>query len=113
MLMRWMTIGFGLVLTGCSSFLEDVAQVPSPDIAKAIATIKATGSQYHLTGQLLIAGPMEAPTVSLVPWVICLRAASESRFTVALFYKADELVLSRESTISDGCDSQTYRPLPN
>jgi hypothetical protein len=89
-----------------------VEPTPAPNILKAIPAIKFTAGQYHLTGQLEIAGPIEAPAASLIPWVICLKSASEPRFTVALFYKADTLVSSREATIGDRCDSQAYQPLP-
>ncbi len=109
----WMVIGVVFTLAGCSSLLEEVEQVPAPDIAKAISAIKAVAGQYHLTGGLQIAGPIKAPEVSLVPWVICLRSPSESRFTIAIFYKADTLVSSREATIADRCDSQAYQPMPN
>jgi hypothetical protein len=105
-------LGFGLVLAGCSSLLEEVEQAPSPDIAKAIAAIKTVAGQYHLTGELQIAGPIKAPAVSLDPWVICLRSPSETRFTIAIFYKADALVSSREATIADHYDGQAYQPMP-
>jgi hypothetical protein len=103
-----------LTLAGCSSVIDAVEQQePSPDIATAKAVISTVATQYHLPGQWQIAGPIEASVVSLTPWVICLRSASEARFTIALFYKGNTYVSSRESTVADGCDSQTYRPLPN
>jgi hypothetical protein len=107
----WMTTSLVFMLGGCSSLLEEVEQAPAPDIAKAISDIKTVAGQYHLTGELQIAGPIKAPAVSLVPWVICLRSRSESRFTVAIFYKADTLVSSREATVADRCDSQSYQPI--
>jgi hypothetical protein len=111
MLMRCAIIFLGLSLAGCSSALDEIAQDPSPDVAKAISAIKVVADEYHLTGQLQVAGPIEAPAISLIPWVICLRGASESRFTVALFFKGDAYISSRESVLSDRCDSQTYRPV--
>jgi hypothetical protein len=107
----WMAISLVFALGGCSSLLDEVEQAPAPDIAKAISDIKTVASQYHLTGDLQIAGPIKAPAVSLVPWVICLRSPSESRFTVAIFYKADTLVSSREATVADRCDGQSYQPM--
>jgi hypothetical protein len=103
-----------LTSAACSG-MHDMPQEPkpAPDVQKAIPAIKIVAGQYHLTGELKIAGPIEAPIVSLTPWVICLKSASESRFTVALFYKADAIVSTREATLGDRCDSQVYRPLPN
>jgi hypothetical protein len=105
-------INLGFLLAGCSSLLEEVEQVPAPDVAKAMSAIKNVAGQYHLTGELQIAGPIKAPAVSLDPWVICLRSPSETRFTIAIFYKADTLVSSREATVADHCDSQAYQRLP-
>ena len=105
-------INLGFLLAGCSSLLEEVEQVPAPDVAKAMSAIKTVAGQYHLTGELQIAGPIKAPAVSLDPWVICLRSPSETRFTIAIFYKADAVVSSREATLADHCDSQAYQRLP-
>jgi hypothetical protein len=104
----------GTAMTGCSDF-KDLPDEPktAPDIQKASANLKTVAGQYQLSGQLEIAGPIEAPAVSTPPWIICLKSASQPRFTVALFYKADVFVSSRESTIADRCDGQIYRPLPN
>jgi hypothetical protein len=104
----------GTVMTGCSSF-EDLADEPkiAPDVQKAGPNVKVVAGQYNLSGQLEIAGPIEAPVVSTPPWIICLKSASQPRFTIALFYKADTFVSSREATIADRCDSQIYRPLSN
>ena len=74
--------------------------------------IKNVAGQYHLTGELQIAGPIKAPAISLDPWVICLRSPSETHFTIAIFYKTDALVSSREATIADHCDSQAYQSMP-
>ncbi|WMT72534.1 hypothetical protein [Bradyrhizobium sp. Ash2021] len=101
------------VLGACSSINEAAKEpVPAPDASKAVPIIKTVAGQYHLTGQLEIAGPIEAPIASSIPWVICLRSASAPRQTYALFYKKDEYVSSRISTIGDRCDSQVYEPLP-
>jgi len=104
----------GTAMTGCSG-IQDLPDEPktAPDVQKAGANVKAVAGQYHLSGQLEIAGPIEASIVSTPPWIICLKSASQPRFTVALFYKADTFVSSREATIADRCDSQIYQPLPN
>jgi hypothetical protein len=95
--MRCLIVGLALTLAGCSSVIDAVEQEPSPDITKAKPNIITIASQHHLRGQLQIAGPIEAPPVSLTPWVICLRGASEARFTAALFYKGGTYVSPRES----------------
>jgi hypothetical protein len=101
-------------MTGCSG-IQDLPDVPktAPDVQKAGANVKAVAGQYHLSGQLEIAGPIEASIVSTTPWIICLKSTSQPRFTVALFYKADTYVSSREATMADRCDGQIYRRLPN
>ena len=86
---------------------------PAPDVKKAIPSVKAVAAQYHLTGQLEIAGPIEAPIISSIPWVICTRAAAAPQQSYALFFKADTFVSARMSTLGDHCDGQTYQPLPN
>jgi hypothetical protein len=100
----------GTAMTGCSNF-EDLPDEPrtAPDVQKAGTNVKVVAGQYHLSGQLEIAGPIEAPIVSMLPWM----SALQPRFTVALFYKADTFVSSREATMADRCDSQIYRPLSN
>jgi hypothetical protein len=109
-----LAIVFCLAFAGCSG-MHDMPDEPkpSPDVQKAVPNIKTVAGQYHLTGPLEIAGPIEAPIVSTPPWIICLKSASQPRFTVALFYKGDSYVSARTATIGDRCDSQTYRPLPN
>jgi hypothetical protein len=103
----------GTIMTGCSGF-QDLPDEPktAPDIQKASANLKAVAGQYQLSGQLEIAGPIEAPVVSTPPWIICLKSPSQPRFTVALSYKADVFVASREATMADRCDGQIYHPLP-
>jgi hypothetical protein len=110
---RLVTVGFCVALAGCSGAHDmPVEPTPAPSIPKAIPVIKIAAGQYHLAGQLQIAGPIEAPAASLTPWVICLKSGSEPRFTVALFYKGDTFVSSRVATLGDRCDSQAYQPLP-
>jgi hypothetical protein len=70
----------GTVMTGCSNF-QNLPDEPktAPDVQKAGANIKVVAGQYHLSGQLEIAGPIEAPIVSTPPWIICLKSASQVR----------------------------------
>jgi hypothetical protein len=107
-------LAFCLASAACSG-MHDMPEEPNPapDVKKAIPSVKAVATQYHLTGQLEIAGPIEAPIMSSIPWVICLRAASAPHQTYALFFKADTYVSSRMSTIGARCDTQSYQPLPN
>lgn len=113
--MRLVIVGLcGASVAACSAIHDMPEEAkPAPDVQKAISNIKAVAGQYHLTGQLEIAGPIEAPIVSTPPWVICLRSAATPRQTYALFYTADTYVSSRMSTIGDRCDSQTYQPVQN
>jgi hypothetical protein len=107
-------LAFCLASAACSG-LHDMPEEPNPapDVNKVIPNVKAVAAQYHLTGQIEIAGPIQAPIMSSVPWVICLRAASAPQRTYALFFKADTYVSSRISTLGDHCDAQAYHPLPN
>ena len=113
--MRLVIVGLcGASVAACSAIHDMPEEAkPAPDVQKAIPSIKVVAGQYHLTGQLEIAGPIEAPIVSTPPWVICLRSAASPRQTYALFYTADTYVSSRMSTIGDRCDSQTYQPIQN
>ncbi len=79
-------LGLCIALAACSSFDElENDPKPPPAISKAAANIKTVAGQYHLTGTLEIAGPIEAPASSLIPWIICLRSATASQATYALF----------------------------
>jgi hypothetical protein len=62
-------------MSGMRDMSEDTK--PAPDVQKAVPNIKAVAGQYHMTGQLEIAGPIDAPVISLTPWVICLKSASQ------------------------------------
>jgi hypothetical protein len=108
----WIMLGLSGLQAGCSSMIDELEKEPAPDIAKAVAGIKNVAGEYHLTGQLEIAGPIDAPIASLTPWVICLRSSAETRFKVALSYKGDTYVSAREATMADRCDNQAYQPLP-
>jgi hypothetical protein len=84
-----------------------------PDVQTAIPNIKKVAAQYHLAGQLEIAGPIEASTILSTPWEFCLKSASEARFKVALFYEGDTFASARQAVIADRCDDQNYKILPN
>jgi hypothetical protein len=58
-LRSWLSICFALA--GCSSFDElESDPKPPPAISKAAPNIKTVAAQYHLTGTLEIAGPIDA-----------------------------------------------------
>jgi hypothetical protein len=111
----WPTIAVCIALAACSSEprLPPEAPLPLPDISKNLPTIRSVSREFHLTGQLLIAGPFDAPVQYDNPYIICLRSASETQFTVALFYKGDKYQTSRIATMADSCDSASYQPLPD
>jgi hypothetical protein len=108
----WIVLGMSAPQIGCSSMLDELDTTPAPDLAKSIAKIKEVAGLYHLTGQLEVAGPVNAPVASLNPWLVCLRSASETRFIVALAYKGDDYVSAREAIMADRCEKQAYQPLP-
>jgi hypothetical protein len=90
------------------------AAAPStPDISKALPAIKNVVDQMHLAGPLQFAGPFATANKDDPPHIICLKSTSETRFTVALFFKGDKYDSARMATVADRCDGQTYQPLPN
>jgi hypothetical protein len=84
-----------------------------PDVQGAIPDIKKIAAQYHLTGPLEIAGPIEAPITLITPWEFCLKSASETRFKIALLYKGTAFDSARQATMADHCDDQNYQTIPN
>lgn len=103
-------------LGACSGMINSEHQndQPSPPNAQlAFPNIKKVAAQYHLTGQLEFAGPFEAPITSPAPWEICLKGASDTRFSVALLYKGDTFNSAREATMGDHCDHQNYQIIPD
>jgi hypothetical protein len=107
----WIVLGLSAPHVGCSSMPDEMDREPAPDVAEALSTINTVAAEYHLTGQLDIAGPIEAPVASLDPWLVCLRSPSETRFIVAIAYQGNTYVSAREATIADQCEKQAYHPL--
>jgi hypothetical protein len=85
----------------------------APDVQKAIPDIKKVAAEYHLTGPLEIAGPIEAPIPLSTPWEFCLKSASETRFKIALLYKGNAFDSAREATMGDHCNNQNYQAISN
>src|ERR1700759_5342984 len=106
MLSLLIVLGLSAPHIGCSSMIEELDREPAPDLAKSLANIRGVADQYHLTGQLEVAGPIDVPVASLSPWLVCLRSSSESRFIVALAYKGNEYVSAREAIMADRCEKQ-------
>jgi hypothetical protein len=106
-------IGLFVGLIGCSSVEHTPLDPgPPPDVSKAKPFLNSVAAQYHLTGPLEVAGPIQASSVSSVPWIICLRSPATPQLTYAVFFRAEAYVSSRISIIGDRCDSQSYQPLP-
>jgi hypothetical protein len=80
-----------------------------PDITKALPAIKTVVGQMNLPGPLQFAGPFATPNKYDPPYIICLKSSSETRFTVALFFKGDTYVSARTATAADRCDSAPYQ----
>jgi hypothetical protein len=114
---NWRTIGLCITLAACSSGPKSppvpAAPPPPPDIMKALPAIKAVVSQMNLTGPLQFAGPFATSTKNDPPHIICLKSSSETRFTVALFFKGDKYDSARIATTADQCDRAPYQALPD
>ena len=50
-------IGLGLPLAGCASLLEEVEQIPAPDVVKAISSIKTVAANIIWRGNCRLLGP--------------------------------------------------------
>ena len=109
-----LTFGFCIALAACSSESRLPPEVPPapPDISKAIPNIRDVAKEFHLTAQLQVAGPFNAPANYDNPYIICVKSPAQPRFTIALFYKGDKYVSSRTAIMPDGCDSAPYQALP-
>jgi hypothetical protein len=113
----WRAIGLCITLAACSSEPKPPPAPPPPppppEISKALPAIKNVVDQMHLAGPLQFAGPFASANKDDPPHIICLKSTSETRFTVALFFKGDKYDSARMATVADRCDGQTYQPLPN
>jgi hypothetical protein len=107
-----------LVLGGCSSFLDDIPEKPDPApfISSSIADLTKVAADEKLAKPLEVAGPIAANSISIAPWIICLRsvATEQARKRVySVFFKDDKVSSVRESVFVDHCEAQTFTPLPD
>jgi hypothetical protein len=113
----WWAIGLCITLAACWSAPKSPPTPPPPppppDITKELPVIKNVVGQMQLAGPLQFAGPLPTANKDDPPYIICLKSTSETRFTVALFFKGDKYDSARMATMADRCDSQAYQPLPN
>jgi hypothetical protein len=105
-----------LVLTACSSVVEDLPQDkdPAPFLSTSILDLKKAAAAAKLAEPLEVAGPIEAHPISSAPWIICLRSgASEQsgQLVYSVFFKDSRYVSMRLSVIVDRCEEQTFVPL--
>jgi hypothetical protein len=106
-----------LVLGACSSFLDDIPEKadPAPFISTSANDLRKAADQEKLAGPLEVAGPIAANSISVAPWIICLRSAAteQTRKRVySAFFKDGKLSTIRESVFVDHCESQNFAPLP-
>ena len=106
-----------LALGACSSFLDDIPQKPDPApfISTSTDDLRRVANQENLARPLEVAGPIAANSISVAPWIICLRSAAteQARKRVySVFFKDGKLSSSRESVIVDHCEAQNFSPLP-
>ena len=64
---------------------------------------------------LEVAGPIAANSISVAPWIICLRSAATEQApkpVYSVFFTDGKLSSIRESIIVDHCEAQNFAPLP-
>jgi hypothetical protein len=106
-----------LVLGACSSFLDDIPQKPDPApfISTSADDLRKAADQEKLAKPLEVAGPIAANSISVAPWIICLRSAAteQARKRVySVFFRDGKLSSIRESVFVDHCEAQNFTPLP-
>jgi hypothetical protein len=106
-----------LVLGACSSFLDDIPQKPDPApfISTSADDLWKAADQEKLAKPLEVAGPIAANSISIAPWIICLRSAATEpaqKRVYSVFFKDGKLASVRESVIVDHCEAQNFAPLP-
>jgi hypothetical protein len=106
-----------LVLGACSSFLDDIPQKPDPApfISMSADDLRKAADQEKLAKPLEVAGPIAANSISVAPWIICLRSAATEQAqkrVYSVFFKDGKLSSVRESVIVDHCEAQNFAPLP-
>jgi hypothetical protein len=106
-----------LVLGACSSFLDDIPQKPDPApfISTSADDLRKAADQEKLAKPLEVAGPIAANSISIAPWIVCLRSAATEQAqkrVYSVFFKDGKLSSVRESAIVDHCEAQNFSPLP-
>ena len=106
-----------LVLGACSSFLDDLPETPDPApfISTSAVDLRKAAVDEKLGEPLEVAGPIAANSISVAPWIICLRSAAteQARKRVySAFFKDGKLSSIRESVFVDHCETQNFGPLP-
>jgi hypothetical protein len=104
-----------LVLTACSSVIDDPPREPEPApyISTVITELKKAAAIEKMAEPLEVAGPIAAHPISSAPWIICLRSgASEQskRLVYSVFFKGSIYDSVRLSVMVDRCEAQTFRP---
>ena len=106
-----------LALGACSAFLDDLPQTPDPEpfISTSAVDLRKVAADEKLANPLEVAGPIAANSISVAPWIICLRSAAteQARKRVySAFFKDGKLSSIRESVFVDHCETQNFGPLP-
>ena len=106
-----------LVLGACSSFLDDIPEKadPAPFVSTSADDLRKAADQEKLAKPLEVAEPIAANSISVAPWIICLRSAAteQARKRVySVFFQDGKLSSVRESVIVDHCEAQNFSPLP-
>jgi hypothetical protein len=106
-----------LALGACSAFLDDLPQTPDPApfISASAVDLRKAADEEKLAKPLEVAGPIAANSISVAPWIICLRSAAteQARKRVySVFFRDGKLSSIRESVFVDHCEAQNFTPLP-
>ncbi len=106
-----------LVLGGCSFFWEDIGKQPDPApfLATSAEDIRKAADSEKLTAPLEVAGPIAANSISIAPWIVCVRsgASEQSRQRVySVFFREGKVSSIQASAIVDRCEAQNFVPLP-
>jgi hypothetical protein len=106
-----------LVLGACSSFLDDIPEKadPAPFISTSVDDLRKAADQEKLAKPLEVAGPIAANSISVAPWIICLRSAATEQTqkrVYSAFFKDGKFTTIRESVFVDHCEAQNFMPLP-